>query len=70
MAKVQVYIPLAKKRKCCAFCKHWYDPANSNIKMLSGARIEFDNAVSKPCELKGGFNMVASMTYVYFNAYT
>lgn len=51
MAKVQVYIPLAKKRKCCAFCKHWYDPANSNIKMLSGARIEFDNAVSKPCEL-------------------
>ena len=41
MAKVQLFMTIARRSRNCTFCKHWYDPANSNLQMLSGARIEY-----------------------------
>ncbi len=62
MAKVQLFMTIARRSRNCTFCKHWYDPANSNLQMLSGARIEYDTAIEKPCEVRCGHNMRATMS--------
>lgn len=59
MSKVQLFMTVARKSKYCTFCKHWYDPANSNLKMLFGARVEYETTMERPCELRYGQNMKA-----------
>ena len=38
--------------RCCAFCKYWYDPANSAIapKNIVGGFWEFDDKVWNVCK--------------------
>lgn len=35
--------------RACAFCKHWYDPANSAIKPKHGVFWEYDTTQKKRC---------------------
>ena len=51
MAKVQLFMTIARRSRNCTFCKHWYDPANSNLQMLSGARIEYDTAIESDVDI-------------------
>ena len=68
MSKVQLFMTVAKHTRNCTFCTHWYDPANSNLKMLSGARIEYDTTVEKPCDVRYGQNMRATMSCSKFQS--
>ena len=50
-----------KTQKFCAFCKHWYDPTNSNIRPTNPrlSLWEFDSTAKCMCmkrnhEMKGG----------------
>ncbi len=41
-----------KTCRICAFCEHWYDPANSHIypcKPYNGEHWEYDEKASAPC---------------------
>lgn len=68
MSKVQLFMTVAKHTRNCTFCTHWYDPANSNLKMLSGARIEYDTTVEKPCDVRCGHNVRATMSCSKFQS--
>ncbi len=39
--------------RLCAFCKHWYDPANTFIRPLFGKdRWEYDETAKALCNIK------------------
>ena len=67
MSKVQLFMQVARHKKICAFCRHWYDPSNSNLRILSGSRVEYETSVMKPCTVKG-FNMMASTSCSKFES--
>lgn len=43
-----------KTHKSCAFCKYWYDPANTHIKPISQAlcQWEYDSSAKCSCPKK------------------
>ena len=44
MGKVRIFMNQVKSARKCTFCRHWYDPTNSNLKMLAGGALEYDSA--------------------------
>ena len=44
----------AKNWKACAFCKHWYDPANSCLELVDSYTLtfRFDGDVKRKCMLR------------------
>ena len=54
--------------KKCAFCRNWYDPTNSAIRLKSPAiRIwEFDLSVTKPCTTRPGDRKAFTAVQILF----
>ena len=60
MGKVRIFMNQVKSARKCTFCRHWYDPTNSNLNMLAGGALEYDSSAVRRCTVKFGKEMPAA----------
>ena len=59
-----------KKTRICAFCEHYYDPANSVISPVKNNAImwEYEKNVKKPCMARNNMEVSSSHTCSKFQS--